>query len=145
MDVTAAGIRFPGHRGAASRLSGRRPPDIPFCLTKQGQTITVGGLERSTSESLHSQLHSRVEEILNDVAAKKAIILGPEITDLRDAITSHLAPDRYLRRSHTAGMTPSVRKLAEQLDERARQKLNADAGQALRCVNGGAEVFHAGG
>ena len=86
-----------------------------------------------------------MEDILNGVAAKKAIILGPQITDLRYAITSHLAPDRYLRRSHTAGVTPSVRKLAEQLDERARQKLNADAGQALRCVNGGAEGFHGGG
>ena len=76
---------------------------------------------------------------------KKAITLGPQITGLRDSITSHLAPDRYIRRSHTAGMTPSAGKLAGQLDERARQKLNAGAGQALRCVNGGVKVVHAGG
>ena len=75
----------------------------------------------------------------------QATTLGPQITGPRDSITSHLAPGRYIRRSHTAGMTPSAGKLAGQLDERARQKLNAGAGQALRGVNGGVKVVHAGG
>ena len=52
-------------------------------LTKQGRTVTVSGLERSTSERLHSQVQNRVEEILNDEAARKATILGPRITDLK--------------------------------------------------------------
>ena len=56
-------------------------------LTKQGRTVTVSGLERSTSERLHSQVKSRVEEMLNDKAARKATTLGPRITDLRDSIT----------------------------------------------------------
>ena len=44
--------------------------------TKQGRTITVGGLERSTSERFHQQLHGRVEELLNDKAARKADLPG---------------------------------------------------------------------
>ena len=101
-------------------------------LTKQGRTITVNGLERSTSERLHSQLQNRVEEILNDEAVRKATVLGPQITDLRDSITSYLSPDRFIRRSHAADMTQSTVKLRQQLDERARRKLNTDASQALR-------------
>ena len=54
------------------------------------------------------------------------------ITDLRDSITSDLAPDQFIRRSHTAGMTRSTEKLIEQLDERSRRKLNTNASQALR-------------
>ena len=101
-------------------------------LTKQGRTITVNGLERSTSERLHSQLQNRVEEILNDEAAMKATTLGPRIADLRDSIASHLTPDQYIRRCHAADMTQSTEKLAEQLDERSRRKLTAEAAQALR-------------
>ncbi len=94
-------------------------------FTKQGRTITVGGLERGTSERLHSQLHSRVEEILNDEATRKANTLGPQITDLRDSITSYLAPHRFIRRSHATDMTQSTEKLKQQLDERSRQKLSS--------------------
>ena len=101
-------------------------------FTKQGRTITVGGLERGTSERLHSQLHSRVEEILNDEATRKANTLGPQITDLRDSITSYLAPHRFIRRSHATDMTQSTEKLKQQLDERCRGKLSSDASQALR-------------
>ena len=101
-------------------------------LTKQGRTVTVSGLERSTSERLHSQVQNRVEEILNDEAARKATILGPRITDLRDSITAYLAPDRFIRRSHASHMTQSARQLAEQLDERSRRKLTTEAGQALQ-------------
>ena len=81
-------------------------------LTKQGRTITVNGLERSTSERLHSQLQNRVEEILNDEAAIKATTLGPWIADLRDSIASQLTPDQFIRRSHAADMTQSTEKLA---------------------------------
>ena len=85
-------------------------------LTKQGRTITVNGLERSTSERLHSQLQNRVEEILNNEAAMKTATLGPRIADLRDSIASHLTPDQFIRCSHAADMTQSTEKLAEQLD-----------------------------
>ena len=77
--------------------------------TKQGRTITVGGLEPSTSERLHTQLHDRVEELLNDEAAKKALAIGPEITSLKDSITESLAPDRYIRRSHAVTMTIAMK------------------------------------
>ena len=100
--------------------------------TKPGRTITVNGLERGTSEKLHSQLQNRVEEILNDEATRKATALSPRITDLRDSITSFLAPDRFIRHSHAAHMTRCTKELAEQLDERSRQKLTAEGKQALR-------------
>ena len=101
-------------------------------LTKLGRTITVNGLERGTSERLHSQLQTRVEEILNDEATRKASALGPRITDLRNSITSFLAPDRFIRHSRAAYMTRSTKELAEQLDERSRQKLTTKGKQALR-------------
>ena len=100
--------------------------------TKQGQTITVGGLERATSERLHGKLHGRVEELLNNEAAKKAISLAPEIINLKDSIAASLSPVQYIRRSHAADMTIATEKLKEQLDERSRRKLNSDAGQALQ-------------
>ena len=92
--------------------------------TKQGRTITVGGLERSSSERLHRQLNDRVEELLNDEAARKAISLTPEIINLKDSVSASLSPDRYTRRSHTANMTIATERLKEQLDERSRKKLN---------------------
>ena len=100
--------------------------------TKQGRTITVGGLQRSTSETLHQQLHDRVEELLNDEAARKVISLGPEIINLKDSVSASLTPDRYIRRSHTVNMTIATERLKEQLDERSRKKFNSDAGQALQ-------------
>ena len=101
-------------------------------LTKLGRTVTVNGLERGTSERLHSQLQTRVEEILNDEATRKASALGPRIADLRNSITSCLAPDWFIRHSHAAYMTRSTKELAEQLDERSRQKLTTEGKQALR-------------
>ena len=73
--------------------------------TKQGRTITVGGLERSSSERLHRQLNDRVEELLNDEAARKAISRTPEIINLKGSVSASLTPDRYTRRSHTVNMT----------------------------------------
>ena len=100
--------------------------------TKLGRTITVGGLERSTSERLHEQLHGRVEELLNDEAARKVSTLGPEITSLKDSITESLSPGWYIRRSRTVNMTTATERLKEQLDKRARKKLRADVEQALQ-------------
>ena len=108
-------------------------------LTKLGRTITVNGLERGTSERLHSQLQNRVEEILNDEATRKATTLGPRIIDLRDSIASQLTPDQFIRRSHAADMTQSTEKLAEQLDERPRQKLTTEGRQALRWLESGTD------
>ena len=73
--------------------------------TKQGRTITVGGLDRATSETLHTQLNDRVEELLNDEAARKAISLAPEIINLKDSVSASLTPDSYTRRLHTVNMT----------------------------------------
>ena len=78
-------------------------------LTKQGRTVAVSGLERSTSKWLDSQVQNRVEEIINNEAARKATTLGPRITDLRDSITAYLAPYRFIRRSHASYMTQSAR------------------------------------
>ena len=119
-------------RYGRSNSRNSRSSDRLTVLTKQGRTITVNGLERSTSERLHSQLQNRVEEILNDEAATKATTLSPRIADLRDSIASQLTPDQFIRRSHAADMTQSTEKLAEQLDERSRRKLTAEAAQALR-------------
>ena len=101
-------------------------------LTKQGRTISVNGLDRSSSTALHSQLSNRVEEILNDEAVRTAVPLGPEIKSLRDSMSASLTPDRYFRSSHAAAMTQSVEKLYRQLDDRAQSKLDNNASRALR-------------
>ena len=95
--------------------------------TKQGQTISVGGLERGTSE----RLHRRVEKTLNEAAARKATAVTPQIFALREHITTSLAPDRYIRRSHAEAMALAAEKLNQQLDGRAREKLAADAAESL--------------
>ena len=111
--------------------------------TKQGRTIAVNGLDRTTSERLHQQLQNRVEEILNDEAARKANALEPEIIGLKDSVAAFLTPGRYLRRSHAADMTRAAGRLTEQLDERSRQKLSTEASQALRWLESttGAEAL----
>ena len=96
--------------------------------TKQGRTISVGGLERGTSE----RLHRRVENTLNEAAARKATAVTPQIFSLRDHITTSLTPDRYIRRSHAEAMALAAGKLNQQLDGRAREKLAADAAESLR-------------
>ena len=111
------------------KLPARQPAHRP---DQQGRTITVNGLERSTSERLHSQLQNRVEEILNDEAVRKATVLGPQITDLRDSITSYLSPDRFIRRSHAADMTQVHSETETAVGRKARRKLNTDASQATR-------------
>ena len=100
--------------------------------TKQGRTITVSGLERSSSERLYTQLNDRVEELLNDEAARKAISLAPEIINLKDSVSASLSSDRYTRRSHTVNMTVATERLKEQLDERSRKKLGTEVNQALQ-------------
>ena len=100
--------------------------------TKRGQTITVGGLERSTSERLHRQLHERVEELLDDEATGKAATLSPEIINLKDSVAATLSPEQFTRKSRATDMTIATERLKAQLDERARTKLGGDASQALR-------------
>ena len=54
--------------------------------SRRGQTITINGLGRDTSERLYTQLRSRVRWILDDEVSRKAQAMGPEITHLRDSI-----------------------------------------------------------
>ena len=95
--------------------------------TRQGQTITVNGLGRETSERLYTQLRSRVGWILDDEASRKAQAIGPDITHLSDSIRTLLSGERYVRHSHSVLMRESTMKLLQRLDKRARQKLAPDA------------------
>ena len=99
--------------------------------TRRGQTITINGLGRDTSERLYTQLRSRVRSIRDDEASRKAQAMGPEITHLRDSIKTLLSGGRYVRHSHSVLMRESTMKLLQSLDKRTRQKLASDARQAL--------------
>ena len=100
-------------------------------LTKDKQTIAIGGLQRSTSEAFYEHLHTRVDELLNDETARRAIDLSPQLIGLRELITSQLAPDRFTRRSHADRMRESTEQLTAQLEQRTRQKLASRAIEAL--------------
>ena len=100
-------------------------------LTKQGRTITVNGLGRSSSTTLHTRLHRRVEELLDDEATEKAKAIAPEIIALRDSFQALLTAGRYVRWSHAQAKRNQVSELDQQLGGRVRQKLDNDARQAL--------------
>ena len=76
-------------------------------LTKQGQDISINGLDKSTSQDLYTELFNRVDELLNDEAAIKALAIAPDIAALRDSVTASLTSDRYIRHSHAEAMTPA--------------------------------------
>ena len=106
---------------------------------KKGRTITVDGLQRGTSEKLYTQLRGRVEQILDDEASVKAQAISPEITDLRDSVATLVTGERYVRHSHALSIRDSTTRLTWRLEERTRQKLGADAGEALRWLEATAE------
>ena len=100
-------------------------------LTKQGRTITVNGLDRNSSQALHTTLWARVDELLNEEAAAKARALAPEIASLQETITSLLTPKHYVRHSQAQEATDAVQRTTEQVDDRTRQKLDPIASDAL--------------
>ena len=100
-------------------------------LTKQGRTITVNGLDRNSSQALHTTLWARVDELLNEEAAAKARALAPEIAGLQETITSLLTPKHYVRHSQAQEATDAVQRTTEQVDDRTRQKLDPIATDAL--------------
>ena len=93
-------------------------------LTKQGQDISINGLDRSTSQELYTELFNRIDELLNDEAARKALSLGSEIAALRESIMASLTPERYIRRSQAEAMTHATANLLQQLDDRTREQLD---------------------
>ena len=100
-------------------------------LTKQGRIITVNGLDRNSSQALHTTLWARVDELLNEEAAAKARALAPEIASLQETITSLLTPKHYVRHSQAQEATDAVQRTTEQVDDRTRQKLDPIASDAL--------------
>ena len=86
--------------------------------TKQGESITINGLERSTSESLYARLQNRVDEILNDEATTSALAIGLEITAFKNSITALFTCPKYLRHSHTQEVKDAAGRLTRGLDSR---------------------------
>ena len=104
-------------------------------LTKQRQDISINGLARSTSQDLYTELFNRVDELLNDETAKKALTIATEIAALRDSVTASLTSDRYIRRSHAEAMTQAAADLHQQLDERTRRKLATQSTESLQWLD----------
>ena len=72
-------------------------------------------------EELYTQLHHRVEWIMDDEASKRARVLGAQITSLRASINSLFSGDQYARHSHAVAMRESTMKLTGRLGKRTRQ------------------------
>ena len=104
-------------------------------LTKQDNRISINGLNRSTSQKLFTEVFNKVDDLLNEEAAQKALTIAPEIAELQDSITASLTPDRYIRHSHAAAMTQAAANPHQQLDDRSRQKLDAQTTESLRWID----------
>ena len=109
-------------------------------LTKQGQDISINGLDRSTSQELYTELSNRIDQLLNDEAARKARSLGPEIAALRESITASLTPGRYIRRSQAEAMTQATTDLLQQLDDRTREQLDPQSTESIRWLDQATET-----
>ena len=108
--------------------------------TKQGRSISINGLDRTTSQALQAQLHVRVEELLNNEAASDADTLGPEILTLAEQASALLSTDRYVRHSATVELTDAVHLLGQKIDSRTRQKLEGTVQQALNELEADADA-----
>ena len=111
-------------------------------ITKQGQDISINGLDRSTSQELYTELFNRIDEILNDEAARKALSLGPEIAALRESIMASLTPERYIRRSQAEVMTHATANLLQQLDDRTREQLDPQSTESIHWLDHATETDH---
>ena len=109
-------------------------------LTKQGQDISINGLDRSTSQELYTELSNRIDLLLNDEAARKARSLAPEIAALRESITASLTPERYIRRSQAEAMTQATTDLLQQLDDRTREQLDPRSTESLHWLDHATET-----
>ena len=101
-------------------------------LTKSGQDISINGLDRSTSHHLYTELSTRINTLLNDEAARKAVAAAPEIADRRKSITASLTSERYIRRSQAEAMTLATTDLHQQLDDRTREQLDPQSTDSLQ-------------
>ena len=104
-------------------------------LTKQGQDISINGLDRSTSQDLYTELFNRIDQLLNDEAARKARSLTPAIATLRESITASLTPERYIRRSQAEAITQAITNLHQQLDDRTREQLDPRSTESLQWLD----------
>ena len=99
--------------------------------TKQGRTITINGLKPSTSRPLYDVLWRRTDVLLNEEATTKAHSLSPQIQTLKESLTSLLSPQQFIRNSHALEVTAQVSHIAQQADDRTRQKLAPNSAQDL--------------
>ena len=104
-------------------------------LTKEGHQISLNGLDRSTSQALHTSLAARVQDLLNDEAAKSALSIAPEIAALYETVTESLKPTRYMRSTHAEGMAQATATLQASLDDRTRQKLDIRYAASLQWLD----------
>ena len=95
-------------------------------LTKQGRTITVNGLDRNSSQALHTTLWARVDELLNEEAAAKARALTPEIASLQETITSLLTHEQVRTRDSMRPQCPACGR---------GSLVPSQTGDNLRCSN----------
>ena len=108
--------------------------------TKQGRSITINGLDRATSQALQAQLHTRVEELLNNEAASDADTLRLEILELAEKANALLNTDRHVRHSATVEFRDAVHLLGQRIDSRTRQKLEGAVRQALNELEAAADA-----